>query len=122
MGYEFFHRFDNNLQFRQNLRYMEVSNDLVAMRGDAFIAPGTFLRTPIVVNTTARNLAIDNQLQGDFRTGVLTHKVLAGFDYLNTHADNNSKYGAPISPIDVFNPVYGSPLLACPYEVVWFQS
>lgn len=124
VGYEFAHRFDNNLQFRQNLRYMEVSNDMVAMRGDAFVAPRTFFRTPILVNTKANNLAIDNQLQADFRTGVLTHKVLAGFDYLNTRADNNSKFGAPISPIDVFNPVYGGPLppVSSLFQAINFDS
>ncbi|MCG6204308.1 TonB-dependent siderophore receptor [Rhodopseudomonas sp. HC1] len=124
VGYAFEHRFDNNLQFRQNLRYMEVSNDMVAMRGDAFMAPRTFLRTPILVNTKASNFTIDNQLQADFRTGPMTHKVLAGFDYLNTRSTNDSKYGAPVSPIDVFNPVYGRPIppVSSLFQAINFDS
>lgn len=114
IGYEFSHRFDNNLQVRQNLRYMEVTMDMRAFRGDQFLFDRYFYRTPIYTKANARNLAIDNQLQADFRTGALTHKVLAGFDYQKSHSANDSRLANPFTaplnyfPIDVFNPVYGT--------------
>ena len=113
VGYAFEHRLDNNLQVRQNLRYLEITNDMVAMRGDALVADRFFLRTPIHVDARARNLAIDNQLQADFSTGPLIHKVLAGFDFLDTRSSNLSKLASSLalySPIDIFNPVYGGPI------------
>ncbi len=110
IGYAFEHRFDNNIQFRQNLRYMEVSNDLVGARPEVFVAPSTVLRSQNYVNSKSNNLAIDNQVQADFRTGLLTHKLLVGFDYLNIESHSDYK-SAPVLPIDAFNPVYGSSFL-----------
>ena len=37
IGYAFEHRFNNNLQFRQNLRYTEVSNDLASVRTEGML-------------------------------------------------------------------------------------
>lgn len=118
IGYAFEHRFDNNIQFRQNLRYMEVSNDLVGTRPEAFVAPSTVLRSQNYVNSKSNNLAIDNQLQADFRTGLLTHKVLVGFDYLNIASNSDyrstlltSTFIPQMLPINAFNPVYGSAFL-----------
>ncbi|KQW20468.1 ferrichrome-iron receptor [Afipia sp. Root123D2] len=120
IGYAFEHRFDNNLQFRQNVRYMEVTNDLQSVRSEGMFST-TFPPTPAstsnslvartynYVKAESQNLAIDNQLQADFRTGPLTHKVLVGLDYLDQtgHVDYRS---AGILPINAFNPVYGAPV------------
>ena len=38
VGYAFEHRFNNNLQFRQNLRYTDVSNDLASVRSEGMVA------------------------------------------------------------------------------------
>lgn len=122
IGYAFEHRFNSVLQFRQNLRYLQVTNDVAAFRGDYMIDPLTFmpsydtmLRSPIYTEAMARNITVDNQLQADFATGALKHKVLFGFDYQNTRSSNETR--SPISPlltpqfylpINVFNPVYGA--------------
>ena len=37
VGYAFEHRFDNNLQFRQNFRYFDVSNDLASVRSEGML-------------------------------------------------------------------------------------
>lgn len=117
IGYEFEHRFDNNLQFRQNLRYMEVTNDLQSVRSEGMFSP-IFPPTPASTSTTlvarsynyvmskAQNLTVDNQLQADFRTGLLTHKVLVGLDYLNQTGSSDYR-SAGIAPINAFDPVYG---------------
>ena len=117
IGYAFEHRFDNNLQFRQNLRYMEVTNDLRSVRSEGMFST-TFPPTPATtsnslvsrsynyVNSKAQNLTLDNQLQADFRTGMLTHKVLVGFDYL--HQTGSSDYrSSGIDPINAYHPIYG---------------
>jgi len=114
IGYEFSHRFDNNLQFRQNLRYMEVSNDLRSVRSEGMDTSGApadpnadVKRSYNYVNAKAQNLTLDNQLQADFQTGWLTHKVLVGLDYM--HQTGSSDYkNALIDPINAYNPVYGA--------------
>lgn len=120
IGYEFEHRFDNNLQFRQNMRYMEVSNDLQSVRSEGMFST-TYPPTPATtsnslvnrtynyVNSRAQNLTVDNQLQADFRTGMLTHKVLVGLDYLHQTGSSDYRYSF-IAPINAYNPSYGTPV------------
>lgn len=118
IGYAFEHRFDNNLQFRQNVRYMEVTNDLASVRSEGMFSPifpptpastsnSLVARTYNYVKAQSQNLAIDNQLQADFRTGLLTHKVLVGLDYLDQSGSADYR-SSPIAPINAFNPVYGA--------------
>ena len=126
IGYALEHRFDNNLQFRQNFRYMEVDNDLKSVRSEGMLLlnPGFPQPPPIYSDTLvsrsynyvkahSQNVTLDNQLQADFRTGPLTHKVLVGFDYLHQtgHVDYRSQGGQPwgtFPSINPFNPVYGA--------------
>jgi iron complex outermembrane receptor protein len=123
IGYAFEHRFDNNLQFRQNVRYMEVTNDLASVRSEGMVPGSNSLvaRSYNYVKAKSQNLAIDNQLQADFRTGLLTHKVLVGLDYLDQSgtADYRTQgsivYFHPLfnptsifPSINAFNPVYGA--------------
>ncbi|MGO4685170.1 TonB-dependent siderophore receptor [Hyphomicrobium sp. 2TAF46] len=111
VGYELEHRFNSALQFRQNLRYMDTSNDMQSMRGDVFVGDSDFYRTPIYVDANAQNFAVDNQLQADFATGVLAHKILAGVDYQYSTGSNVTYLASwPVGyiPIDVYNPVYGA--------------
>ena len=45
VGYAFEHRFDNNLQFRQNLRYTDVDNDLASVRTEGMVTDPS--RSPV---------------------------------------------------------------------------
>lgn len=126
IGYAFEHRFDNNLQFRSNFRYTDVKNDLAGVRPEditdftttpptpltfAGLFPGNRLaaRSINYVVSSVNNLALDNHIQADFITGPFMHKVLAGADY--QHQQGNSDYRfSYITPIDIYAPVYGSPV------------
>ena len=116
IGYAFEHRFDNNLQFRQNLRYTEVSNDLASVRSEGMavdplnppnLSNSLVNRSYNYVKANAANIALDNQLQADFMTGPLAHKVLFGVDYFNLRSSTDYRT-AGITSIDAYNPVYGS--------------
>jgi iron complex outermembrane receptor protein len=107
VGYAFEHRFDNNIQFRQNLRYTEVSNDLASTRSEGMATDRLVNRTYNYVKANAANIALDNQLQADFLTGPFAHKVLFGIDYFNLWANTDYR-SAGIAPIDAFRPVYGA--------------
>jgi len=112
IGYAFDHRINDVLQFRQNFRYTKITSDTTAFRGEG-VGPDlrTMARSMNYVVSSTHNVAIDNQIQADFATGPLQHKVLLGADYsyLKGHADYRF---AMIAPIDIYAPVYGSPVPA----------
>ncbi|MBR1163562.1 TonB-dependent siderophore receptor [Bradyrhizobium elkanii] len=106
-GYAFEHRFDNIFQFRQNLRYTQVSNDLASVRTEGMVTDRLVARSYNYVKANAANVALDNQLQADFATGPLVHKVLAGVDYFDLWANTDYRT-TPIAPVDAYSPVYGT--------------
>lgn len=117
VGYEFEHRFNNMLQFRSNLRYMNVSNDLQGVRTEGFfglpptatgIGPDnrSVSRSYNYVFANTQNLATDNSFQADFLTGPVRHKAVVGVDYSNLNGQSDYRV-SPIASIDAFNPVYG---------------
>ena len=57
---------------------------------------------------TLHNIALDNQLQADFLTGPLAHKVLFGVDYFISGHSTSTIGSALIAPIDAYSPVYGT--------------
>ncbi|WP_454617365.1 TonB-dependent siderophore receptor [Bradyrhizobium cenepequi] len=107
VGYAFEHRFDNNLQFRQNLRYTDVTNDLSSVRTEGMASDRLVNRTYNYVKASSANITVDNQVQADFLTGPLAHKVLLGFDYFNLWSNTDYR-SAGIAPIDAYAPVYNT--------------
>jgi iron complex outermembrane receptor protein len=121
-GYEFAHRFNNVFQFRQNLRYSRSDQYISAMRAAGMYDPdaknGTNGPLPPSDELVARSangvvanvegLTLDNQLQADFGTGPLTHRVLAGVDYQHINSSSNFFVNMGASPINAYHPVYGT--------------
>ncbi|MEH2273482.1 MAG: TonB-dependent siderophore receptor [Nostoc sp.] len=59
--------------------------------------------------TEYEDYTLDTHVIGDFNTGNIKHKLLAGFDlFRQTQSINILR--AVAAPLDVFNPVYGRPL------------
>ncbi len=85
IGYEFEHRFSDNLAFRQNLRYATVRTSINTVYGGGGISEDlvTLNRFGIGGQIGAAALTLDNQLQFDFNVGPTRHTVLAGVDYLD---------------------------------------
>ncbi|WP_245003380.1 TonB-dependent siderophore receptor [Bradyrhizobium liaoningense] len=107
LGYAFEHRFNDMFQIRQNLRYTEVTNDLASVRTEGMVTDRLVARTYNYVKASAANVAVDNQVQADFATGPLTHKVLLGMDYFNLWSNTDYRTTV-IAPIDAYSPAYGA--------------
>lgn len=110
IGYEFQHRFSEDLQFRQNLRYQEVDVD---MKFVSFGSPTVIGGQPYLTRTAGRILdsattfTVDNQLQWNTSTGALDHTLLAGLDY--SYVDSDYATGSVVAPpFDLTNPNYGA--------------
>ena len=120
IGYSFDHRFNEMFQFRQNLRYSEVKSDVTSLRnetGDPSLSGGIIQRSANRVLADSKVFALDNQLQADFMTGPLVHKVLVGVDYLDAKSTAffSSSMGfvpgvgivGELYPLNAYAPVYG---------------
>lgn len=115
LGWAFEHRFNDVLTFRQNVRVSDLESRFrtVAVGGIA-ADQKTLTRRVTMSNEKARTAGIDNQLQADFRTGPLTHKVLFGVDGYWTDGTAFTGAGGTVQTIDFTNPIYGRLPFALP--------
>lgn len=108
-GYQLSHNFTDNITFRQNLRYAYQHNEEKVFFGGGYTdeAAGQLARFGSYSNSYVNSFAVDNQLQGKFTTGFLSHTTLVGIDYRNTRF-RDTAFGVTTSApeINVFNPVY----------------
>ncbi|MDC7787393.1 TonB-dependent siderophore receptor [Rhodoplanes sp. TEM] len=116
IGYEFEHRFVDNLIFRQNARYLYQTWDYQNLYF-ASLSGDTANRGASYNDETYGTFTIDNHLQAKFDTGPLSHTVLLGLDVRHHTLDTLSEFGTAPST-NVFAPAYG---VAIPKNV-WYAS
>ncbi len=107
LGYEFRHRFNDTWEFRQNARYGQVDlifQNLLPFSVDT--STGNTVRGADRFDQHMDTFALDNQLQADFDTGPLTHKLLMGVDYTWQDADI-TRWRTRGPDLNIYNPVYG---------------
>ncbi len=111
VGYEFEHSFNETFTVRQNARYSYLSNtEQYGVFGTGLDEDGrTYNRYADLGSSTYGSFIVDNQVQAKFDTGALDHTLLLGLDYRYTDFSDLGA-AAEIGPIDIFNPVYGSPI------------
>lgn len=104
-GYEFKHRFNDTVSFRQNLRYGRVETDnqytLSSLQADG----RTVSRTAYGIYEHMNTLTIDTALETHFKTGVLQHSLTTGVDYADLTSRVKYLFG-PAPSIDMLNPDY----------------
>lgn len=116
LGYEFRHRFNDTLEFRQNLRYGQVDLTFNNLLPALITNTGTVVRTADRRQQHMDTFAVDNQLQWDFNTGSIRHILLTGIDYSWQDADVTfyrnlpQGFGGQTPPLNANNPVYGQPI------------
>jgi len=117
LGYEFKHRFNETFEFRQNAQYLSFDTDYNNLYFQSIGADLRTVQRGVSVQSEEIDIfGIDNQLEARFDTGALDHTALIGFDYRynkqlrSSLFDFNRPDRHVIDPIDVFNPVYGSPI------------
>ncbi|RAI67493.1 TonB-dependent siderophore receptor [Pseudomonas fluorescens] len=120
LGYAFEHRLNDVWQFRQNLRYTksELSFQTVTVNsynpdfanlGFVVDDQGNTGRGTTNVDEDIAQFAVDNNFQGDFVTGDVSHTLLIGLDHQRNTTNYLSIFGkAP--DINVNNPIYGVPI------------
>ncbi|WP_343315134.1 TonB-dependent siderophore receptor [Brucella sp. BE17] len=115
IGYELRHRFNETFEFRQNFQYLSFKNDynnLYYSKLDADMR--TVTRGASVQSEEIDSFGVDNQLEANFVTGPLDHTAIFGLDYRNNKQWRSSNFSAAQTTIDLFNPVYGTPIIYDP--------
>ncbi len=110
------HRFTDWLKLHVGARlasarthFAEIYPDVYSNPLDPFIDPQDRILNRFAYETkhNITTYTTDSNLQFDFITGPLTHKVLAGIDYVNFRMKSSTGSGAT-TPIDAYDPVYGN--------------
>ena len=120
VGYDYTHKFNDNLSFESNTKYSKYRENSVVVYGTGLEADNrTVDRSLYPYMENVESLATDNRLDGTFTTGEVTHKILAGIDYRNVK--NFAAYNfLGFSSIDLYNPVYNAtPLPAYTYPYIF---
>jgi iron complex outermembrane receptor protein len=120
VGYELSHRFNNVWSVQQNLRYGHTDIKWDQVYGGGLLADQRSLsRFAYTANIAVDTFQVDNQVKAEFATGPVSHTLLGGFDYSQVNY-RNAQYFANAAPLDLFAPVYGSPVpaLTTPYDNV----
>lgn len=117
LGYAFEHRLNDVWQFRQNLRYTksELSFQAVTVNsygpsyGSIVDDQGNTGRGTSNVDEDIAQFAVDNNFQGDFVIGDVSHTLLIGLDHQRNTTNYLSIFGTAPG-INVNNPIYGLPI------------
>lgn len=108
VGYEFDHKFNDLVAFRQNVRYshMDLRSRYLTIAGWTGMVGH---RMPWAVRDNMSVFQVDNQLEWNFDTGPLSHKLLTGLDYTYVTGSIGYGFGAidPAYDLDITNPHYG---------------
>lgn len=110
-GYEAEHRFNDQVTFRQNLRYAHLALDSIGLGGGGYVgdpADGILARGNSITTPKLGLFNIDNQLEWKFDTGPLAHTFLFGVDYKRFDLNDEAGYAAGPS-LDLLDPVYVNP-------------
>ena len=129
MGWVFEHHFNDQWALHHTARYIHnnvdyrsLYADSFANAGDSYIDPQRRMigRIAWITQPTVRMFATDQYVEGQFKTGPLQHRLIAGLDALRFRQTSKSaEFSA--SPIDVYDPVYTGfdmpPLTENPKEI-----
>lgn len=107
VGYQFEHRFSNNLIFESKARYghTELDYRYLTFVGTPLDTATVFARRAMRIQEQVDTLSTDNHLVSKFNTGPLGHTVVSGIDYLTFNMTDRTQSGNAPS-LSKINPVY----------------
>ncbi|TDX26041.1 iron complex outermembrane receptor protein [Modicisalibacter xianhensis] len=109
-GYEFDHRFNDDLTFRQRARYLNSDVELQQVYAYGWASDTELVRYASGGEEDLQAWTVDNQLEARLATGAVEHTLLFGADYQQRENDVTWDSGSA-GNLDVTNPQYGSDVL-----------
>jgi iron complex outermembrane recepter protein len=111
IGYKLEHQFNDNLALRSEFRFSSYYATLDQIVGLSLNADNRTLNRQYTERTFfQQGYNFTTDLIGKFSTGPIKHQVVFGVDLNRFDTPTFLGIGRSIQPIDIFNPVYGSPL------------
>ncbi|MEM8642216.1 MAG: TonB-dependent siderophore receptor [Cyanobacteria bacterium P01_G01_bin.54] len=132
LGYSIEHRFNDNLKLRHGFAYTDFHTELDYATPSIVVSAfggllgltqfdeetGVLFRDWVYLNSPSQTYTLQNNIVGEFTTGEIEHKVLAGVDFTHRRAVGNiALLDVDTTPaffgtdnrnqINVFNPEYG---------------
>ncbi len=111
LGYELSHAFNDQIKFKQNLRYNTFNFDGSWVNGgnnNLSAGQTTWARSMSVRDIDVQSLSVDNQLSLQFQTASIKHDVLLGMDILHMNS-KREKFGTrSLNTLNVYNPNYSN--------------
>ncbi len=114
LAWQLEHRFDSGLKLNHRLRYEEQKGlgRFISLQGAPRDNQRLQNRAASLQDIDYNIVATDTSVQYDVRSGALSHRLLAGLD-ARTGKSDQANTTCRISPLDLFNPVYGGEI-TCP--------
>jgi iron complex outermembrane recepter protein len=113
VGYSLRRELAKDWVFRQNFRFSHMTTFYKALYGIGIESDlRTLDRASLLGDVNVAHYALDNELQGNFRTAAIRHTVLLGGEYqrqndLTQYGYNGYDYEGEVPSIDLYHPVYG---------------
>jgi iron complex outermembrane receptor protein len=110
IGYQFEHRFSNNLIFESKARYGHTDLDYhyLTFLGNPLDTLSSFTRRAVRVDMSGDTFSTDNHVIAKIDTGPVQHTVVSGVDYqLLSLQDRTYTATAGVPALSSTNPVYG---------------
>ncbi len=104
------HRFNSVFKLSHVSRYADIHNDYDSTYAGAYIdaAQEEMNRTRWKAITDTQIFNQDTNLEAKFATGILSHKVLGGVDYMNFQRQPSARISpTDDNPFNVYDPHYG---------------
>lgn len=109
IGYNLEHRFNDNWQLRSAFKFAELNYDRVNVFPLSLEEDLRTLTRRFADQRERDNIYnLDNYIVGEFATGSIQHKLLAGFNLYRRDL-NEESIAFDAASLDIFNPVYGIP-------------
>ena len=122
------HRFDSVFKLSHVSRYADIHNDYassyaghfytVPLFGWAYVPGSQEEDTARIKFNGVTDTQIFNQdtnLEVKFATSIVSHKVLGGVDYMNFRNETAESTALNMTPMNVYDPVYGQPETLIPF-------
>ena len=109
-GYLFDHQFSPSLRLRNTFRGQYIEFDDNNVRPFELLDDQrTLSRFASGDRVRATNIGTDTSLEWVVQTGPVAHRVLSGVDFFWDHFSDHFYFNEDVGPLDIFEPVYGSP-------------
>ncbi|MCI0592381.1 iron complex outermembrane receptor protein [Chromohalobacter marismortui] len=108
IGYQLKHQINDTWQAQQNFRFASSDIDYDQIYSSGWVGDSNQLNRRVAsANESLHAYKVDNQLQGNFTTGPLSHTLLVGLDYQYQRNSGSWRFGAA-TPLNAFDPEYGN--------------